>query len=785
MSTELQVQSAVERLVPQTLSFARTGGKVDQAQAFLELREITLTLLSLDPNAILHIIRIARDKTLAATVAEFDLATTLKAALTDLDLGPITQPIRSAASLGNANSALANLQADISTGFVESDNVDNAKTSIDAFLNSQVAVNVKSGGSAIVTKEEAKRQIREILPELTAAHSEMLRLLIQLEIIFQEFSATDLRVLVGNSVIERSRTEITRIQSFSDVSDLGSAAQSTQHLADLQAIKRLLTSYFEAPGSLDDRLTGDSSNSLRAKLVGTGTPAQLISTTIVRPLVTIESGSSVVAVTANGVATGIDLLGEGIESTPAELFGTADEGAGYDTTGGKNSFTLSVDQATPTVVTLTVGAAVPRATIISEINTAVGVTVAFADIFQGNAIIRLTSTTTGRDSHILTGADTANPVLGFADNVLVAGTDPTLDDVAHALTVASGNGEYEVEAIDDTTPTTTLVSETTGVIVAGILTDGAVADFLAAGVEGGDLVTITSGKNDGVSIPLSRVTTSQVFLENVIDDTIITYTIVKQNQKLELTSVDTSLASALIVGLGNANAALGFSGAETDVGNFPLVQIDQETPAPAVAVDVALSSVLPGDTIAITGVGTFTVVTLETLSGDPVMRVTPEVDAFSGSAEFVIKSLGAESFKAFIDDPVDLAKPLPGFINVALPVNGYDQDLRVLEDAVAQALNDPAKVPAAITLADDLVDLLDAITGLQSILVAYDATEVAAVVLIINSLAEHNFDRFLALLTEGFIERMLATTKDDFSFAAQLQSAARVVNTEDLDVKAG
>ena len=70
--------------------------------------------------------------------------------------------------------------------------------------------------------------------------------------------------------------------------------------------------------------------------------------------------------------------------------------------------------------------------------------------------------------------------------------------------------------------------------------------------------------------------------------------------------------------------------------------------------------------------------------------------------------------------------------------------------------------------------------GLQFILPAYTAAEVGALDLLIASLEEHNFNRFLELLLEGFIDDALAVVNDDFSFETQVQTAAREVNVEEL-----
>lgn len=780
MSLQEDIQETTNRIIPQALSLSQVNGRIDQAQAFLELREITLTILAQDPNAILRLISLANNQLFAQVVTEFDLATTLKDALSALDTGPTTRPIQTSQPLGDAVGALTNLQGNIQSGFVTSNDVDQAKARIDDFLNSQIAPNVKSGGSQITTKSEAIRQIRETLDPLIEAHQETLRLLTQLELIFSEFDDADLRVLVGNTMVERSRDLIEEIQRDSDFAPTNSANRSTRHLSDLVTIKRLLDTFFSAPAPLDKRLIGDPGNSLRAQPVGTGTAALLFSTTAVRPLVTIETGASVVDITGNATPTSVDLLTSGVESTAGVTYGT--QPGPYVITGGvSDTFDLTLDQGTLVSVTLTTGGAVPIATIVSDINTAVGSTVAFVDTFNGQASIRLESTTVGRDSHVLIGSGNANTTLGFESGALESGTDPTLDDVALVLTAAQS--EYEA-IVDDSAADTTLVSTSTGVFVSNILTDGGVADFLAAGVEAGDEVAITSGPNKSRTVIVLRVVASQVHLDAVIDDTVITYTIVKKNQKLQIESTTNDVTSALTVDSGNANTRLGFSGSESATGTVATVKLEQQTPAPARTIDSGLFSVVSGDllTLELGPPATFTVLGLETLAGEAVLRIEPEVDNSFSDAEFDIESFGAKSFIAFIDNPIDPAKTLPSFIRTDLTINGYNTDLRVLEDAIAQAINDPTKAAAAVSLADDLLGILDDVTGLQFVLATYSAAQVESLDLLIASLQEHNLDRFLNLLLTGFLTQALAVTKDDASFSAQLQAASREANLEDLNV---
>jgi hypothetical protein len=783
MASRDEIQSTVENIVPQRLSLSRSGGRVDQAQAFTELRDITMTTLALDPNVILRLIEVARDKTLDAVIKEYELALQIRDALTAISTGPNVAPFRTSDPLANASSALSGLQANIGNGFVSSDSLNRAKVNLDLFLANQISPNVRDGaGNEITTKEEAVRLLRTMTGPLRLDHAETLRLVVQLEQIFEEYDDADLRVTVGRTVVDKSKGLVAELQQNVEFSPVSAAMDSKTSLLNILTIKRLLTTYFESSGPLDTRLEGIPANSFRASPVGDGNAAQLEGSSIVRPLVTIESGASVFDVTANGTPTSLDLLTLGVQSFPASMHGSAS--GPFDTTAGNNIFKVTFDQGSEVTVTLTVGAAVPIATVISEINTAVGFTVAFLDTYNGISVIKLQSTTNGRNSHVLIGTTgTATAIIGFSPGALESGVDPLLSSAARALTL--NQSEYTALEVEDIIPTTDLVTSTTGVFANNILTDGSVASFLAAGVEGGDSILISSGPNAGRQLAVLRVVALQIHLGGSVDDTAISYIIRRDNKRLQLTSTEVGTSSSLDIDAGDVNTRLGFTGAETARGTTEFIAINQLTPAPSKRIDSSLFSVVAGDqlTLELSPAQLFSIVSVESDSnGDPILRITPAVEHGFSDVEFSIESQGALSFQAFIGSPIVPSNPLPSFLDSSLPIHGYNQNLSQLEVAIAAAINDFTKAPAAIALVEDLIDLLDNISGLQFILAIYDAAEVSSLDLLLASLEEHQFDRFLKLLMEGFITDALAVTKDDFSFASQLQSAARDLNAEALNV---
>lgn len=89
-------------------------------------------------------------------------------------------------------------------------------------------------------------------------------------------------------------------------------------------------------------------------------------------------------------------------------------------------------------ITLTAGAAVPAATVVSDINTALGATVASVGTADNLDKIRLSSTTTGAGSRIVIKAGSANTVLGFTANDEAGQTQVTAQEAVNAIMAFAG-----------------------------------------------------------------------------------------------------------------------------------------------------------------------------------------------------------------------------------------------------------------------------------------------------------------------------------------------------------
>jgi hypothetical protein len=115
------------------------------------------------------------------------------------------------------------------------------------------------------------------------------------------------------------------------------------------------------------------------------------------------------------VKTDSDMLSSASAGTKATQTGTL---AGPFDTSTSHTFKLIVDGGIEVTVSLTQGATTPAATIASEINAAVGATVATVD---PTSHIKLTSTVGGRFSKLKVSNGDANTILGFTDNTTVTG----------------------------------------------------------------------------------------------------------------------------------------------------------------------------------------------------------------------------------------------------------------------------------------------------------------------------------------------------------------------------
>lgn len=136
----------------------------------------------------------------------------------------------------------------------------------------------------------------------------------------------------------------------------------------------------------------------------------------------------------------------GAINKPATLLGSL-AGPFNITAGLNDAFNLRVNGVDYNVV-LTSGGAVTAATVVSDINTVIGSTVASVGTLGNLNHVRLTSTTNDTSSQLLINAGSANDVLGFVQNAFASQTLVDAQEVASRLMSTAGFAAGAVAYVD-------------------------------------------------------------------------------------------------------------------------------------------------------------------------------------------------------------------------------------------------------------------------------------------------------------------------------------------------
>ena len=179
---------------------------------------------------------------------------------------------------------------------------------------------------------------------------------------------------------------------------------------------------------------------------------------------------------------------------PATLLGS-EVGTFTITAGLDDELKVRIDGIDYTI-TLTAGAAVTAATVVSDINTAVGSTVASVGTLTNLDKVRLFSTTNNPGSTLVILGGTANTVLGFTQGQSAGYTPVEAQEVVNSLVSTAGfltDGIAYVNAIDGS-DYITIESLTTGATTSSVaFVDGSASAFNET--TGTEIVAGTSGDN--------------------------------------------------------------------------------------------------------------------------------------------------------------------------------------------------------------------------------------------------------------------------------------------------
>lgn len=234
------VLAAVEKYLPRTVNYAKSAelGKYDQEKVFDRITQIILTALLADKDTIFFIVYLASQRLLR------DVESAL-ASLDTLDGSDALRGISQAAAsridpngLDAAQNALLQMSSSLVSDTFGVNQFERFDDSVTSFLEDQVVPNVRDGGN----NQKASTLIETSLNDLAATWARILERREKLFSIISQYESTDLRVKVASTVISAIRGKISEIQdSLPTLSTPEQGVQSEQILVDLSAATAALS----------------------------------------------------------------------------------------------------------------------------------------------------------------------------------------------------------------------------------------------------------------------------------------------------------------------------------------------------------------------------------------------------------------------------------------------------------------------------------------------------------------------------------------------------------------
>jgi len=344
-----------------------TANTADEIQAVLET---VATAFLLYPQAALTIVLKAKNSLQQVVQADLAVLDFMQAALGDLNNRDI--PITDSSDLVEAQTALVELDR---LGRVDQNlqAFGRYQTAINRFLDDQLAPTLKRNGTGTFerTGSEAKQDLFNILSQFSAAHAVMISLLKSLQKSIDDFRSVNLTKIISATTISRVRSSLNRVKARVDAGTISKTTAAIELLSGAASLT-----------SISD--TGD----LADPVVQTGILPKNTSITLkpesVQATVLSTPGPWTLGVSPWRFRGTMDPLSPAPQTFNFLIPGTGAGGRAYVSSENLTP-TLSIPATsklylsligatTPEIeVALTSGGAVTIATLVSDINTALGI----------------------------------------------------------------------------------------------------------------------------------------------------------------------------------------------------------------------------------------------------------------------------------------------------------------------------------------------------------------------------------------------------------------------------
>jgi hypothetical protein len=366
---DIDTKAAVSKFLQRQTITPSADGQANTADEIQAILETIATTFLLYPQAVLPLILRAKNSFRQVVQVDLEAVEFILKAL--LDINNPDRKISNSSDLVEAQTALVELDR---LGRVESDlqAFDRYKRAINRFLDEQLAPTLKRNGRKEFerTGTEAKEDIFSILPQFAAAHLTVAERLEELQKSISDFRSVDLIKLVSVTTISRVRSSLRRVRSRVDSGTISKTVAAIELLAGAASLTSIAdtgdvfnptvdTGEFPARTSIQARAEQVSATVLSSEGPWVVGPSPWLMVGTIDPL---EGGGTPFnfEIPATGASGRVYVYSE----TDDFLFDIPANGTLY--------LHLEGAAVTEYEIALTSGSGVPLATLISDINTALG-----------------------------------------------------------------------------------------------------------------------------------------------------------------------------------------------------------------------------------------------------------------------------------------------------------------------------------------------------------------------------------------------------------------------------
>lgn len=260
--SDSEVEGAVSKFVRSTITVERDElGPVKQDARFNEVVELISSTLIFDPNAIFYLIYLATNRLNKDVLATIELVDDLLDAITSM--GHRTKEVTRTTLLGDASTALLEVDSILtSRDALSTAAFSRYVASLDSFTAVSLEPNIKKDAQIIRPPQKARPEARSLLSSISAAYTDHLQTLDQIEQMLSEFNGLNLPVIALQDSVRKARSDLADIQQvFEDVTTTrdDKIAETRDAYLRLTAGKSVLQNYTTVTDPSSPRLSSTAS----------------------------------------------------------------------------------------------------------------------------------------------------------------------------------------------------------------------------------------------------------------------------------------------------------------------------------------------------------------------------------------------------------------------------------------------------------------------------------------------------------------------------------------------